>query len=404
MAGVSWVVEQGDALDLSSIADESIDSIVCDPPYNLEFMGQDWDSPARMIGTATGISGGFQRIPAGVKRPDYSKGDPRLFQQWSEAWGREALRVLKPGGHVLAFSSTRTSHRQTAGLEDAGFEIRDTIAWLYGQGFPKSHDLGPKTGGRYEGWGHALKPALEPIVIARKPLRVTSAAGRQKAGSLKDNMMEHGVGAYNIDATRIESDGSHMVQGMVTRRTQVSGDTRSSSAAGSFAAGSQFAPTNHEGGRFPANVMLDEVAAAVLDAQSGQLTSGKAPGGLKRNADKFGTAYGAFAGQDEPDARIYGDTGGASRFFYIAKPSTRERRAGLTDEHVKHTTVKPIALMDQLCWLVTPPGGTILDPFTGSGTTGIAAVLAGFNFIGIEQSEEYVHLARTRIEHWENGA
>lgn len=313
---MSWRVIYADCIEAMRAMDEaSIDAIVCDPPYELGFMGKAWDS--------SGVA--YQ---------------PRTWEA--------ALRVLKPGGHLLAFGGTRTYHRLACAVEDAGFEIRDCIAWLYGSGFPKSHNG--------EWGGTALKPAHEPIVVARKPLVGTVAA----------NVLKHGTGGLNIDGCRIEGP----------------------KAGGSGGAPLKFGGENHRPfhdtaeprefdtsqGRWPANVVLDPEAAAMLDEQSGE--------------------------------RPGSDGQGASRFFYCAKASRGERNAGLDGFEERaalrnvHPTVKPIDLMRWLVRLVTPPGGTVLDPFTGSGTTGCAAVLEGFDFIGIEREGEYVEIARARIRHW----
>jgi site-specific DNA-methyltransferase (adenine-specific) len=278
----------------------------------------------------------------------------QAFQSWSESWAREAYRALKPGGHLLSFGGTRTFHRLTCAIEDAGFEIRDCLSWLYGSGFPKSHNLG-------NGWGTALKPAWEPIIMARKPLIGTVAA----------NVERHGTGALNIDACRIAGAPwrAHDATGLAEVKFFTEGNAK------------VIHKEPHDLGRWPANVVLDEDAAAML--------------------------------------------GESSRFFYTAKASRSERNAGLdgmperftatmndgigvrhhaedeprayTKNH--HPTVKPIALMRWLVRIVTPPNGLVLDPFMGSGTTGIACALEGFGFIGIEQDAEYIEIARRRIAH-----
>jgi hypothetical protein len=351
---------------LAGLEEASIDAVVCDPPYELAFMGKRWD--------ASGVS--F---------------DP-------ETW-RACLRVLKPGGHLLAFGGTRTVHRIAVAIEDAGFAIRDQIVWMYGSGFPKSHNIGA-------GFGTALKPAHEPIIVARKPLIGTVAA----------NVTTYGTGALNIDGCRIGTTvetwpksrkyaSSQMQLGATNGTTQTTGE----------------APV----GRWPANVCLDETAAEMLDAQSGE-RQGMRRTVLRRGATTgSGIGYGSSSvGQDVVTG--YDDTGGASRFFYVAKASRAERNAGLDGMPEKltnrygakgqgplpqqtptagvvetnhHPTVKPIALMRWLVRLVTPPDGVVCDPFLGSGTTGIAAVLEGMGFVGIEQSAEYLEIARRRIAH-----
>lgn len=365
-----WELRAGDCIDvMRTMADASIDAIVTDPPYGLGFMGKAWDA-----------------LPPG------------------KPWAEQCLRVLKPGGHLLAFGGTRTYHRLAVAIEDAGFEIRDTVAWMYGSGFPKSHNLT----GEHEGWGTALKPGHEPIVVARKPLH----------GTVAQNVAEHGTGAINIGVCRIEGrEGTDYVLGTATRSRGV--------AYGEPSASADFDATL---GRWPANVVLDDDAAAVLDDQSGVLAAGnrpaeRAPWGDDRRVGNVGASAGTVGD------RVPLDAGGASRFFYVAKPTRAERENGLdgfvpvarpngnkwTDQDYRvtngerpasaesgprrnvHPTVKPIALMEWLVRLVTPPGGVVLDPFVGSGTTGIAAVRHGFGFIGIEREPEYYDIARARI-------
>ena len=465
----------GSCLDiLPTLADNSVDAVVTDPPYELGFMGKAWDSS----GIAFNV----------------------------EVW-RECLRVLKPGGHLLAFGGSRTWHRIAVAIEDAGFEVRDSIAWLYGSGFPKSLDvskaidksdasemrrkrdldftawirstgltakrideitetnmgshyttkasqpavatsdlfdklrpylpevpdyieqmvadrtiesenfknrkvIGQKTGtksvdgsghgivpggitetitlditspatpdsAKWAGWGTALKPAFEPVVVARKPLIGTVAA----------NVLEWGTGAINIDGTRIGG----------------------------------------ESGRWPANVMLDEYTAQLLDEQSGVSKSPETVvRGVSRNSSQGASNGGTQGGYNfggGVTVRGHGDSGGASRFFYVAKASKRDRNEGLDElpeqRHADrektdgiggdnprnrsnktrqnfHPTVKPTDLMRQLIRLVTPPGGTVLDPFTGSGSTGKAAILENFNFIGCELTADYLPIIKGRLEH-----
>ncbi|MDX3932645.1 MAG: site-specific DNA-methyltransferase [Stenotrophomonas sp.] len=312
------------------MADGSVDAIVTDPPYGLAFMGKKWDYD----------------VPT------------------TEVWA-ECLRVLKPGGHLLAFASTRTQHRMAVRIEDAGFEIRDMIAWVYGSGFPKSHNLG----GDRQGWGTALKPALEPITVARRPL----------AGTVAANVLAHGTGAMNIDDCGI---------------------------------GAKFS----DGGRWPANLIHDgsaEVLASFPDAkgQQGDLR------GHSRDRASLGI-YGDMGAARDAIAR--GDSGSAARFFYCAKASRQDRNDGLevgaapavaagatmrereqanwparNGNH--HPTVKPTDLMRYLCRLITPCGGLVLDPFAGSGSTGKAAVLEGFQFVGIELDPIYAAIAESRI-------
>jgi DNA modification methylase len=362
-----FTLHYGDCLAvLRGLTSDSIDAIVTDPPYGLSFMGKRWDYDVPSV----------------------------------EIWA-ECLRVLKPGGHLLAFAGTRTQHRMAVRIEDAGFEIRDMIAWVYGSGFPKSLDVSkaidkaagaerevvgirkapgmaranvehgaqnrsvyefaetskePATDAarQWQGWGTALKPALEPITVARKPL----------AGTVAENVLAHGTGALNVDGCRVGTDGE-------TTRSKQAPYSESG-----WRTGHKVESLN--AGRWPANLIHD--------------------------------------GSEEPAALL----GDAARFFYCAKASKRDRDEGLDgfearnnmrvngpreSEDAKtatlranhHPTVKPTDLMRYLCRLVTPPGGVVLDPFTGSGSTGKAAMLEGFRFIGIEREAEYVEIARARI-------
>ncbi len=354
-----FTVVVGDAAAIP-LDDESVDSVVTDPPYGISFMSARWDYD----------------VPG------------------AEIW-REVLRVLKPGGRLLAFASARTMHRMWCEIEDAGFVIEDTIAWMYGSGFPKH--------------GSKLKPAYEPICVARK-------------GPVVD---------LNIDACRIPPAGEWDIEqqravvgfGKSYGNGEAAGRALSGSVDGSLRKTdrAEFDPTK---GRWPANVILDEEAAALLDEQTGILTSGKAAeGGHVRNSDKLRTAYGEFKGQTVGPTTLYGDSGGASRFFYVAKADRAERDRGLEGMPLRpggstergftedaergidrnrpvrnhHPTVKPVDLMRHLVRLVTPPGGLVLDPFMGSGTTGIAAIMEGFRFYGIDREPEYVEIARRRI-------
>ncbi|AVO22374.1 DNA methylase [Mycobacterium phage Smeagol] len=343
----------GDCRDiLTELEDASVDAILTDPPYELAFMGKKWDN--------SGIA--F---------------DVEMWEQ--------CLRVLKPGGHLLAFGGSRTWHRLTVAIEDAGFEIRDSIAWLYGSGFPKSLNVSKaidKAAGaerevrQWQGWSTALKPSFEPIVVARKPLVGTVAA----------NVLEHGTGALNIDACRVGT-ADKLVRPEIQRHdNEVLGK--------GLGAGTQVEP----GGRWPTNVVLDETQAAELDAQSGISTSRAG----KRNAPKDAGIFGAYAGND-PDRMGHDDSGGASRFFpvfkYQAKAPTKERPSYVNEDGAKvaHSTVKPLALMRWLVKLVTPPGGVVLDPFAGSGTTVEACLLEGFDCIAIENEADYIPLIEHRI-------
>ena len=378
----TFELHHGDCLAvLRGLTSDSIDAIVTDPPYGLAFMGKRWDYDVPSV----------------------------------EVWA-ECLRVLKPGGHLLAFAGTRTQHRMAVRIEDAGFEIRDMIAWVYGSGFPKSHN-GP--------WGGtALKPALEPITVARKPL----------AGTVAENVMRYGTGGLNIDGCRVGGEPRP------SAAMRASGRVPSSCKPGEYGDTIQNRITperfqqerpGEQLGRWPANLIhdgSDEVLAAFPQAP-GQL----ADASINAEARKTQNAYGAMrrgrgdepsAGSDnegsvgfkmKPGARRL-DTGSAARYFYCAKASKRDRDEGLeftvsrrhalTGREVKtehrgrntHPTVKPTDLMRYLCRLVTPPGGVVLDPFMGSGSTGKAVMLEGFRFIGIEREAEYVEIARARIE------
>lgn len=467
----------GDCLEvLRTLDDCSVDAVVTDPPYGINFMGKAWDGKAieeaaarpHPLGGATRLTGspdslnrklitrtgsGFQNRAGEAGAYDFSLGrfgderdwtgiggplghgagkargggrerggamhagsydltpsGNRGFQRWCEQWAGECLRVLKPGGHLLSFGGTRTYHRLGCGVEDAGFEIRDCMLyWGFGSGFPKSHNLN----GDWEGWGTALKPGYEPIVVARKPLTGTVAA----------NVLAHGTGALNIDGCRIEGvPPTGYPNGPGGKSHHYSSDKRST----------EVRPGPWEGhtiGRWPANVILDEAAGALLDAQTGTLTSGARAAGAYGGIGS-GPIYGT--GAVTPLGEVLGDSGGASRFFYCAKVSRAERNAGLKgfpltksaddgygsiqtptldrstprenwDPHKtanNHPTVKPIDLMRWLVRLVTPPGGLVLDPFLGSGTTGIAAALEGMRFVGIEREADYMRIAEARIAFW----
>jgi len=400
---------------LKHLPDNSVDSVVTDPPYELNFMNRKWDN--------TGVA--------------Y---DVTVWQ--------ECLRVLKPGGHVLAFGGSRTWHRLAVAVEDAGFELRDSIAWLYGSGFPKSLDVSKaidknlgaerevvgqrvarvvvgddKTSARgrafgklethfidetspatseakaWEGWGTALKPAFEPVVVGRKPL----------VGTVAENVLEWGVGGLNIGGSRI---GTTVETWPSSRNYSSAEMSRPGSTNASDAETQKTGPA--PAGRWPANVILDEVTAGLLDEQSGVLK----PATTRTPATQDSINRAMFGGGNA--GPLYGDTGGASRFFYVAKASKRDRNEGLEDlETVEgkrtmsggedtrgrptpvnnnfHPTVKPTQLMRYLIKLVTPAGGVVLDPFTGSGSTGKAALLDGYQFVGAELTEEYLPIIEGRL-------
>jgi site-specific DNA-methyltransferase (adenine-specific) len=350
----------GDCVErMRDLSDNSVDSVVCDPPYHLTSIHKRFAKCGGASRQSPKKAHQYQRLSRGFMGQSWDGGDVAFRP---ETWA-EVLRVLKPGGHLVAFSGTRTYHRMAVAIEDAGFEIRDQLAWVYGSGFPKSHNLG-------DGWGTALKPSWEPIALCRKPLEGTNAA----------NMAKHGVGGLNIDACRIEGpmDG---VWG-----------SSNASCANTFN-GSPEAPeyrsAPHAGGRWPANIChdgSDDVLSAFPDAP-GQLYTVKGT----EPSSPFANVYGDMpnrAGSAEPR----GDSGSAARFFYCAKATTEERGEGNN-----HPTVKPVALMRWLCRLVTPKGGTVLDPFMGSGSTALACDAEQFDFIGCELSPAYAEIARKRI-------
>lgn len=325
----------GDCLEkLKGIPDSSVDSVVTDPPYGLMFMGKKWDVDVPKVAV----------------------------------W-KELLRVLKPGGHLLAFFGTRTYHHGAIRIENAGFEIRDQIQWIYGSGFPKSHNLKDE----WQGWGTALKPANEPICVARKPL--------EKGLTVAENVLKWGTGALNIDGSRIGTESTKRPLGKSMSGVHIGSEERNSRPSMDKIGGS-------DSGRWPANVIFDEEAAAVLDEQSGLTKSptGQVTGTKSSSGIMNGT------GQKRSSNSGHGDSGGASRFFYVAKASKSER-----GQDNVHPTVKPIKLMQYLINLVTPPNGVVLDPFMGSGSTGVAAKSLDLSFIGIELDAEYYRIAEKRI-------
>lgn len=433
----------GDSFEvLKTLPDNSIDSIVTDPPYGIRFMGKAWDgadiekrvkpqdAPEWRIasdGRRRRKRQGFDTRSEHAGLYDLTLKGNAAFQEWTEGWAREAIRVLKPGGYLVSFCGPRTYHRMATGIEDAGFEIRDQLQWLFGSGFPKSLDISKaidkaagterevvgldKTkwresknhtaswAGKYdsydekckittpataaaaewEGWGTALKPANEPIVLARKPISEKTVAA---------NVLKWGTGGLNIDGCRIEGAIQSVPNPILN-----AGDIYSKETDGKGRVGTM----SRTQGRFPANLILDETAAEMLDAHTHQ-----------------------------------GDTGGASRFFYVAKSSKAERNmhcrelpekewkeqsfrdnetthlspragAGRTSSNSNHhPTVKPVSLMRYLSRLVTPPNGITLDLFMGSGTSGVAALKEGFRFIGIEREKEYFAICEKRLNYSKN--
>ena len=535
-------IRLGDCLEvLKTIPDNSIDSVVTDPPYGLGFMNKEWDSPEKLRALTQRESDRSAERKAEGKSPTdapFSKSVPpglaikgakegKWFQEWCELWAVECLRILKPGGHILSFSAPRTYHRMATAFEDAGFEIRDQLMWVFGSGFPKSHNIGKaidkrggesigwfgdwlkewreennipqskiaelfpsKSGGLtgcvsnwelgnnlptneqfnlicetfdlpfksleeaereyigtktsgigkaftkdgwgsghdeveitkgnsdWEGWGTALKPAHEPIVMARKPLSEKSIA---------ENVLKHGTGGINIDGSRIEFEDT---QNAATNPKFRKENNYKMPEPGQESNGAvKFTSSKNEydtSGRFPANIIFDEEAGQLLDEQSGVGKSGYNP-----NAQTKQYGGGSFGGGKTNEGNGYGDKGGASRFFYCPKAAKSDRNEGLDEFEKKgnkfmatkngtgetskgmerfttepkanhHPTVKPTDLMRYLINLITPPNGTILDPFMGSGSTGKAAVRCGVNFIGIEKEQEYMDIASARIEHEQN--
>lgn len=377
---------------LKGVDDNSVDSVVCDPPYGLSFMGKKWD-----------------------------------YDVPSVAIWRECLRVLKPGGYLLAFAGSRTQHRMAVNIEDAGFEIRDMIAWVYGSGFPKSHNVScsidkmaghgnrgraiptassyqasdvdqenkltsnpvgpyePKTDDAkvWSGWGSALKPSIEPITVARKPLD----------GTIAQNVLKWGTGAMNIDGCRVpmdQDDFDKLSKGVNAIRE------RGGSMENSWKNSSDLSGANPANplGRWPANFIHDgsqQVLELFPDVKGGSWIQTEGARHFNNNGKRTG-----YVNSGRSDS----STGSAARFFYCSKSNKSDRNEGLPDGVISHhPTVKPTDLMRYLCRLVTQPGGVVLDPFMGSGTTGKAAMLEGFQFIGCEMDEEYYKIAEAKVVH-----
>jgi DNA modification methylase len=392
------MIHTGDCIEvMAGMEADSVDAVVTDPPYGLEFMGKRWDAFRASIESAgpteSGVfaGGGRSGITEGrgtpnLNAPRYVAGHP--FQTWCEQWAREALRVTKPGGYLLAFGGTRTHHRLVCGLEDAGWIIRDELDWIYASGFPK---------------GKAnLKPAHEPIVLARKP------------GPLRPL----GIEACRIGYTS-EADSAD-VAGKVSKNP--------TGKAGLF--GVPGIATFNEGGRWPSNVLLED--AELFDdpnpyvVGSGATSEGFSGGGVRKGGDR--DKYRLYG--DGEHSPYHNDSGGYSRFFIIPKADRAEREPVVRGQKAKaftatmndgiggrehnpeqptawrensHPTVKPLDLMRHLVRLVTPIGGTVLDPFLGSGTTAIAAEMEGFAWIGIEREAEYVAIAEARLNGTQRG-
>ncbi len=364
-----------------------IDAVVTDPPYGIRFMGRAWDGTDIEERAAKRASqkqspdryGNDRKVPrlsrsesAGTYDTSVSAG--RAFAVWAEDWARMTFAAMKPGAHLVAFGSPRMFHRLVIGIEDAGFEIRDTLMWVFGSGFPKSKNLH----GNMEGWGTALKPAFEPILLARKPLE----------GTVEQNVAKYGTGALNIDACRVHADDAQGVEYTVKRLNPGA----SVNATGNWKQEAEYCGKTKPG-RWPANLAHDgseEVVERFPDT----------PGAIAAVTGNESTANG-FSGNVYNGGMIGGrrsislprnDSGSAARFFYCAKTSASER-----GEFNTHPTVKPIALMRWLCTLITPPGGRILDPFSGSMSTGLAALDAGFEPILIEREREYFDIGYRRI-------
>ena len=383
MQSSDWTILEGDCrIQLKALHDNSVDAVVTDPPYEIGFMNKAWDS--------TGVA--F---------------DPAL---WAEV-----LRVVKPGGHLLAFSGTKTYHRMVVAIEDAGWQIRDQLAWVYSSGFPKSLNVQKATqDDQYEGWGTALKPAHEPIVLTRKPLQ----------GTVANNVQEWGTGGLNIDACRVPFASAADREKMASAKWHVNPSSSRDDSPGFVAsnkAGDVLDGLDHlnELGRWPGNFLHDG-SQMVLD-----LFPGGQPSKKKRTGNRGGSAWHGKNnfGSPESEGTWPADPGGsASRFFYCPKAGKSERELGLDalDDEIMnrtnpggmehdpkwaprirkniHPTVKPVALMQYLVRLVTPPGGLVLDPFTGSGSTGVAAIREGFRFCGVEANPDYLEIIRARLQ------
>ena len=473
-------LHHGDCLDLlPTFEANSVDTVITDPPYGLEFMGKEWDR----------FSGGFSKdedwehgnlggLPRqrrrNIKCPECEKwvydhpgracvcggvrrSQMQAFEQFCYKWAKEALRVTKPGGMLLVFGGTRTYHRMACAVEDAGWEIRDCLMWLYGSGFPKSHNVEKalrkkgheKEADRFAGYGTALKPSWEPIIMAMKPIDSTFA----------NNAIVHGVAGLNIDGSRIQTNGE-----------TPTGSWNRNGTGNAYQLKDWVAPNGGNGGnvtpaagRFPSNLILShhpacvkigvrkvkgnghwthkreiggngiyggggyeeldegnklapdgtetipaydchpECPIGILGQQSGTLTSGGSGKRHPSNGSMFvGTGGHAKDISDSGTcARFFLNLEGETRFFYTAKASRGERNLGLEDgQTCTHPTVKSVALMKYLCTLTrTPTGGIVLDMFMGSGTTGVACTHTGRRFVGIEREREYFDIAKARIEH-----
>ena len=342
------------------------DAIVTDPPYHLSTISRrlGLKQAVPLAGDEPSSANPYRAMATGFLGQKWDGGDIAFD---ADTW-RAAYAVLKPGAYLAAFGGSRTFHRLAIAIEEAGFEIRDTVMWLYGEGFPKSHNLK----GSHRGRGTALKPAFEPIIIARKPIVETSVAS---------NVVRFGTGAMNIDACRIPTS-EWIEQGRAARSL---GSSHALMGAGLPSTGVE--RTRHNSGRWPANLIHDGSPAVLAGFPDSKKSRG---GGGNKTVGK--TVYGRFNGATYDGDVGYGDEGSTARFFYCAKASQSDRGAGN-----KHPTVKPNDLMKYLVRLVTPPGGVVLDPFMGSGSTGVAALQEGFSFVGCEMVDEYAEIARRRI-------
>ncbi|MDO8357270.1 MAG: site-specific DNA-methyltransferase [Nitrospirota bacterium] len=429
----------GDCFEvMAGMEAESVESIVTDPPYGIRFMGKAWDGEdieERMQKRRTyhhdddpraGINGGHNSRAAEAGKYDRTPHANRAFQEWCEMWASEALRVAKPGAHLLVFGGTRTFHRLASAIEDAGWEIRDTIMWVFGSGYPKSLNVGKamksqEDAGKWKEWGTGLKPAWEPIIVARKPL----------IGTVVENVLTHGTGALNIDRCRVETGESLHGRGSPPLPFNGQNHRPFHECDASVVTG------NNGLGRWPANLIhdgSDEVLAQFPDSP-GQLADASTNSEQRETQSVYGAMRmgrgeessaqsenrGAVGFKKPGERRL--DSGSAARFFYCSKASREDRNKGCeelskepllwsngtknpgsfqsdgTKRSAKnhHPTVKPTDLMRYLCRLVTPPGGLVLDPFMGSGSTGKAAQAEGFRFVGIEQDESYCNIADRRM-------
>ena len=444
--------------------DNCVDTVITDPPYGLGFMGKEWDTFAEAKAThkeghyiTKAADGSPVRHQKGFSAASaaglYDHSRNAEFQQWFTVWATEVLRIAKPGAIMLVFGGTRTYHRLTCAIEDAGWQIRDCMMWLYGSGFPKSHDISKaidKSKGaerkvvgsrkahdirsgnlmeasqgkgrgsmeykyteaatdlakQWDGWGTALKPAWEPIIVAMKPLD----------GTFAQNAEKWGVAGLNIDGGRIGFEGERQPAGSGNPCPNGNADIMSRALGNQ---GNQTPPQ----GRWPANVILDEEAGKMLDEQSGESKSTIGMRGIQQRHDVAVSPEIARPKVGTNSLRGHTDSGGASRFFYCAKASRAERNAGLEGMPLgeppasarskpakgrqsalgkprqnTHPTVKPLRLMEYLCKLtMTPTGGIVLDLFAGSGTTGMACVRTGRDYVLIEKDESYCEIANKRI-------